>query len=104
MNTIKKIFHDIMTEEGNFSLTRTLAVCCFVCFVFGSFYLLLKHVNWDGYSIFAAYLGGGGVGMQTANKFINSKYNNTSFQNGVNSVTNPEQNEGMDSPKNIGTK
>lgn len=43
--------------------------------------------------------------MQTANKFINSyKYNNTSFQNGINSVTNPGQNEGMDSPKNIGTK
>ena len=64
----------LMYEPGGPSLTRSLSVIFAVAFLLGSFYLLLKGQHWDHYPDFAYITGGGGVGGQVFNKFINSKY------------------------------
>lgn len=68
---IKKLLY----EQGELSLTRSLAVAGFLAFLAGSFYLIWKGSTWGNYETFATMTGGGGMATQIANKFINSKYN-----------------------------
>lgn len=68
---IKKLLY----EQGELSLTRSLAVAGFLAFLAGSFYLIWKGSTWGNYETFATMTGGGGLASQIANKFINSKYN-----------------------------
>ena len=68
---IKKLLY----EQGELSLTRSLAVAGFLAFLIGSFVLIVKNQTWGNYETFATMTGGGGMATQIANKFINSKYN-----------------------------
>lgn len=70
-----KILKSVLYENGNLSLTRSLAVAGFLAFLAGSFYLMWKGATWGNYETFATMTGGGGLASQIANKFINSKYN-----------------------------
>lgn len=74
-NQIKIIMKGMFYENGLPSFTRVLALIGYLTFIIGSFYLMIKGIHWEDYSIFASYTGGGGVALQFANKFINSKYN-----------------------------
>jgi len=49
-----------------------------VAFLIGSFYLLIRGQGWEHYETFAAITGGGGIGGQVANKFLNNKYQGVS--------------------------
>ncbi len=64
----------LMYEPGGPSLTRSLAVLFAAAFLIGSFYLMVRGMHWDHYETFALITGGGGAGLQGANKFINSKF------------------------------
>ena len=70
-----KIIKSLMYENGNPSLTRSLAVAGFSAFLLGSFYLMYRGITWGNYETFATMTGGGGMVTQIANKFLNSKYN-----------------------------
>ena len=70
MNIIRMLLY----ENGEMSLTRTLAVVGWLAFLVVSIYLVLMHTGWQNYETFAS-LTGGGAATQIANKFINSKYN-----------------------------
>lgn len=65
----------LLCEQGELSLTRSLAVAGFLAFLIGSFVLIVKNQTWGNYETFATMTGGGGLASQIANKFINSKYN-----------------------------
>ena len=71
MNIVRMLLY----ENGEMSLTRTLAVIGWLAFLVVSFYLVLMHTGWQNYETFASLTGGGGAATQIANKFINSKYN-----------------------------
>ncbi len=71
---IKLFLWGLMSENNSPSLTRSLAVLFAAAFLIGSFYLLLRGQHWDHYETFATITGGGGIGGQVANKFVNSKY------------------------------
>lgn len=70
-----KILKALLYENGNLSLTRSLAIAGFLAFLAGSFYLMWKGASWGNYETFATMTGGGGLATQVANKFLNSKYN-----------------------------
>ena len=70
-----KIIKSLLYENGQLSLTRSLAVAGFLVFCAGSFYLMWKGLTWGNYETFATASGGGGLASQIANKFINSRYN-----------------------------
>lgn len=72
---IKILLRGMFYENGLPSFTRVLALLGYITFIIGSFYLMIKGIHWEDYSIFASYTGGGGVALQFANKFIDSKYN-----------------------------
>lgn len=72
---IKIILKGMFYENGLPSFTRVLALIGYLTFIVGSFYLMINGMHWEDYSVFASYTGGGGVALQFANKFINSKYN-----------------------------
>lgn len=71
---MKKIL-DMLKENGQYSLTRVLAVFGYFAFLVGTAYLILNNRNWAGYDTFASLTGGGGCATQLVNKFINGKYN-----------------------------
>ena len=71
---IKEFLRGLMYEPGGPSLTRSLAVVFAAAFLIGSFYLLVRGQHWDHYPDFAYITGGGGIGGQVANKFLNNKY------------------------------
>ena len=70
-----KIIKALLYENGNLSLTRSLAIAGFLVFCIGSFYLMWRGLTWGNYETFATTAGGGGLATQVANKFLNSKYN-----------------------------
>jgi len=70
-----KILKALLYENGNLSLTRSLAAAGFLAFLAGSFYLMWRGTSWGNYETFANLTGGGGLATQVANKFLNSKYN-----------------------------
>lgn len=72
---IESILDQLLYENGELSLTRCLSCLGYIVFIIGSAYLLLNHLEWGSYDVFAAYTGGAGLGLQFGNKFINSKYN-----------------------------
>jgi hypothetical protein len=72
---IKKWLVMLLYENGQLSLTRTLAIIGWLAFLFVSFYLVWRGTGWQNYETFASLTGGGGAATQVANKFINSKYN-----------------------------
>jgi len=76
--TIKNFLKGLMYEPGGPSLTRSLSVIFAVAFLIGSFYLLIRGQGWEHYETFAAITGGGGIGGQVANKFLNNKYQGVS--------------------------
>lgn len=65
----------LLYENGELSLTRTLAIVGWLAFLLVSIYLVWKGIGWQNYESFAYFTGGGGAATQVANKFINSKYN-----------------------------
>ena len=69
---IESILDQLLYENGELSLTRCLSCLGYIVFIIGSAYLLLNHLEWGSYDVFAAYTG---LGLQFGNKFINSKYN-----------------------------
>ena len=72
---MKRIIKAILTENGEYSLTRIASVVLMLAFLIASFYLIIKGQTWGNYDSFATICGGGGIAGQTVNKFINSKYN-----------------------------
>jgi len=70
-----KILKALLYENGNLSLTRSLAAAGFLAFLAGSFYLMYKGITWGNYDTFSTFTGGGGMATQLGNKFINSRYN-----------------------------
>lgn len=74
-SNIYSILDQLLYENGELSLTRCLSCLGYIVFIIGSAYLLLNHLDWRSYDVFAAYTGGAGLGLQFGNKFINSKYN-----------------------------
>ena len=79
---IKRICVMLLYEDECMSLTRVLAVACFMLFSVVSIYLVVSGVSWGNYETFATLTGGGGAVTQIANKMINSKMNSLpgSFQ------------------------
>lgn len=75
MHRLSIWFEMLMYEDGELSLTRTLAVVGWLAFLAVSAYLVIDHVAWSNYDTFASLTGGGGAATQVANKLINSKYN-----------------------------
>ena len=73
--TFKRLLFEMFYEDDYLSLTRVLAFSGYMLFALGSIYLLVFNIDWNGYSTFSSYTGGGGAALQFANKFINSKYN-----------------------------
>lgn len=74
MNTaVKNYLKGIFYEPEGPSLTRALSVFSFLCFIAASFYLVITHGQWAHYETFATITGGGGIGGQVANKFMNNK-------------------------------
>ena len=69
-----KLLKKLLYENGELSLTRSLASAGFLAFIAGSFYLMYRGATWGNYDTFANLTGGGGVATQIANKFINAKY------------------------------
>ena len=73
--SIKKMLAELFYENNKLSMTLLLAFMGYLVFVVGSLYLLVKNIDWAGYTIFASYTGGGAAALQFGNKFINSRYN-----------------------------
>ena len=73
--SIRKMLVELFYENNKPSLTLLLAFIGYVVFTIGSLYLLIKNIDWAGYTIFASYTGGGAAALQFGNKFINSRYN-----------------------------
>ena len=73
--TFKRLLYEMFYEDDYLSLTRVLAFFGYLLFALGSIYLLIFNIDWQGYSTFSSYTGGGGAALQFVNKFINSKYN-----------------------------
>lgn len=70
---VKKYLMELLYEPEGPSLTRALSVFSFVSFVIASVYLMVSHTTWIHYETFATITGGGGLGGQVANKFMNNK-------------------------------
>ena len=70
---MKKYLMGLLWEPEGPSLTRALSVFSFISFVLASVYLMVSHTTWMHYETFAAITGGGGLGGQVANKFMNNK-------------------------------
>ena len=64
-----------LKERGILSFTRLITAISIVSFLIVSFYLAYTNTDWRGYDTFSNLTGGGGIGAQLVNKFINSKYN-----------------------------
>ena len=73
--SIKKMLVELFYENNKPSMTLLLAFMGYLVFTIGSLYLLVKNIDWAGYTIFASYTGGGAAALQFGNKFINSRYN-----------------------------
>ena len=74
------IFRDLLCENGQISLTRSLVIASFVLFFMGTAFLMLTGMSWQHYDTFASMTGGGGLAAQLANKLMNSKYNSAPEQ------------------------
>lgn len=70
---MNKLLKDLLYESNQLSLTRLLSLLGFVAFLIVSIILAVQGKL--DYITFATICGGGGIVNQTANKFINSKYN-----------------------------
>lgn len=71
LDKIKLFIIGLIYENNEPSLTRIMTILAFLAFLVGSAYLILKGQKWDHYESFATLTGGGGVGGQLANKFMN---------------------------------
>ena len=72
---MKKLVKTILTENGQYSLTRIASAILLLAFLIGSFWLIFHGQSWGNYDSFALFCGGGGMAGQVGNKLINSKWN-----------------------------
>lgn len=74
----KKIYDfvkGLMYENNEPSLTRVIAVVSECVFLLVVLYLVITGQTWSHFDTLAYVAGGGGLGTQVTNKFINSKFN-----------------------------
>jgi hypothetical protein len=68
----------LIYENDEPSLTRVIAIVSEAVFLGVVIYLVVTGLSWSHFDTLAYVAGGGGLGTQVTNKFINSKFNSAS--------------------------
>lgn len=69
-NTIR----NLLSDKGNLSLTRLIAVTAWLAFLIVSGYLVIVGKEWVHYETFATFTAGGGALVRVYDKYLNKKY------------------------------
>ena len=73
---MRTIIKNLLSDKGNLSLTRLIAITAWLAFLIVSGYLVITGKEWIHYEVFATFTAGGGAIVRISDKFIGKKYNN----------------------------